>query len=181
MEKIVSPVHWRRHPLRHTYVIFYCSVQFSHSVMSDSLWLHALQHARLPCPSQVLGIYSNSCTVSGRYCPSISSSVVPFSSCLQSFSAFNFSQHQGLFQWVISLHQVAKVSELQLEHQSLQWTPGLISFGMDRLDFLAVQGTLKSLLQHHSWKESILQYSAFFIGQLSHPDMTTGKTIALIR
>ena len=77
--------------------------------------------------------------------------------------------------------KMAKVSELQLEHQSLQWTPGLISFGMDRLDFLAVQGTLKSLLQHHSSKASVLQRSAFFIVQLSHPYMTTGKTIALTR
>ena len=59
--------------------------------------------------------------------------------------------------------------------------PGLISFRMDWLDLLAVQGTLKSLLQHHSSKASILQHSAFFIAQLSHPYMTTGKTIALTR
>ena len=93
--------------------------------------------------------------------------------------AFNLSQHQGLFQWVSSLHQVAQVLELQLQHQSFQDYSGLISFRMDSFDFLAVQGTLKSLLQHHSSKASILQHSAFLIVQLSHPYMTTGKTIAL--
>ena len=77
--------------------------------------------------------------------------------------ALNFSQHQGLFQWVSSSHQVAKVLEFQLQHQSFQWTPGLISFRMDWLDLLAIQGTLKSLLQHHSPKASILQCSSSFL------------------
>ena len=94
--------------------------------------------------------------------------------------ALNLSQHQGLFRWVSSSHQVAKVLQFQLQHQSFQWT-GLISFRMDWLDLLAVQGPLKSLLQHRSSKASILQRSAFFIVQLSHPYMTTGKTIALTR
>ena len=93
----------------------------------------------------------------------------------------NFSQHQGLFKWVSSLHQVAKVLEFQLQHQSSNEHPGLISFRMDWLDLLAVQGTLKSLLQHHSWKASILRCSAVFIVQLSYPYMTTGKTIRLTR
>ena len=93
----------------------------------------------------------------------------------------NPSQHQGLFQWVNSLNQVAKVLEFQLQHQSFQWTPRTDILWMDWLDLLAVQGTLKSLLQHHSSKTSILQHSAFFIVQLSHPYMTTGKTIALTR
>ena len=91
----------------------------------------------------------------------------------------NPSQHQGLFQWVNFSHQVAKILEFQLQHQSFQWTPGLISFRMDWLDLLAVQGTLKSLLQHHSSKASILWRSPFFTVQLSHPYMTTGKTVAL--
>ena len=95
--------------------------------------------------------------------------------------AFNLSQHQGLFEWVSSSHQVAQVLELQLQHQSFQWTPGLISFRMDWWNLLAVQGTLKSLLQHHSSKASILWHSAFFLVQLSHPYRTTGKTIALTR
>ena len=90
--------------------------------------------------------------------------------------AFNLSQHQGLFKWVSSLYQVAKVLEFQLEHHS-----GLISFKIDWLDLLAVQGTLKSLLQNHSSKASILWRSAFFIIQLSHPYTTTRKTIALMR
>ena len=90
---------------------------------------------------------------------------------------FNLSQHQGLFKWLISLHQVAKVLEFQLQHQSFQWTPRTISW----LDLLAVQGTLKSLLQHRSSKVSSLQCSAFFIVQLPYPLMTTGKTIALTR
>ena len=90
--------------------------------------------------------------------------------------AFNLSQHQGLLKWVSSSHQVAKVLEFQF--QSFQW---LISFRIDWLDLPTVQGTLKSLLQHHSSKASILWHSAFFIVQLSHPYRTTGKTIAFTR
>ena len=81
---------------------------------------------------------------------------------------FNLSQHQGLLQWVSSSHQVAKVLEFQRQHQSFQLISGLISFRMDWLDLFAVQGTLKSLLQHHRSKASILQCSAFFTVQLSH-------------
>ena len=92
--------------------------------------------------------------------------------------AFNLAQHQGLFQIVSYSHQVAKLSELQLP-SSEHW--GLIPLRIDWLDLLAVQGILKSLLQHHSSKASVLQCSAFFIVQLSHPNMTTGKTIALTR
>ena len=88
--------------------------------------------------------------------------------------AFNLSQHQGLLKWVSSSHQVAKVLEIQLQHQSFQWI-----FRMDWLNLFAVQGILKSLLQHHSSKASILWCSAFFIIQLSHPYIMTEKTIAL--
>ena len=143
------------------------SIQFSHSAMSNSLQPHGLQHARFLCPSPTSGACSNSC-LSSRWChPTILSSVIPFSSCLQSFPA------SGSFKWVSCSHQVAKVLEFQLQHQSFQW--------IFRTKFLAVQGTLKSLLQHHSSKASILRCSAFFIVQLSHPYMTTGKTIALTR
>ena len=93
------------------------SVQFSHSVVSDSLRHHESQHARPPCPSPTPRFYSNSCPSSWWCHPAISSSVVPFSSCP------NPSQHQCLFQWVSPLHQVAKVLEFQLQHQSFQWTP----------------------------------------------------------
>ena len=93
----------------------------------------------------------------------------------------NPSQHQSLFQWHNSSHEVAKVLEFQLWHHSLREIPGLISFRMDWLDLHVVQGTFKSLLQHHSSKASILQHSALFTVQLSHPYMTTGKTVALTR
>ena len=96
-------------------------------------------------------------------------------------SAFNLSQHQDLFQWVSSLHWVAKYWSFSFNISPPNEHSGLISFRMDWLDSLAVQGTLKSLLQHHSSKVSILWCLAFFIDQLSHPYMTTGKTIALTR
>ena len=100
------------------------------------------------------------------------------SSLLSPSPAFNLSQHQCLFKWVNSSHQVAKVLEFQLQHQSFQWILRTISFRMDWLDLLAVQGTLTPTPQS---KASILWCSAFFIVQLSHPYMTTGKTIALTR
>ena len=93
--------------------------------------------------------------------------------------AFNLPQHQDLFQWIDSSYQVAKVLELQLQHQAFQWNSRLISFRIDWFDLLAVQRTLKSLLQHHSSKASILLCSAFFMVLLACPYMTTGKTIAL--
>ena len=129
-----------------------------------------------PCPSPTPGAYSNSCPLS-RWChPSISSSVVPFSSCPQSLLASGSFPMSQLFTWGgQSIRSFSFSINLSNEH------PGLISFRMDWLDLLAVQGTLKSLLQHHSSKVSILWHSAFFIVQLSHPYMTTGKTIALTR
>ena len=93
----------------------------------------------------------------------------------------NPSRHHSLFQWVNSSHEVAKVLDFSLNIRPSNEHPGLISFRMDWLDLLAVQGTLKSLLQHHNSKASILRCSAFFTVQLSHPYMTTGKTIALTR
>ena len=101
----------------------------------------------------------------------------PLSSCTP--PALNLSQHQGLFKWISSLHQVAKLWSFSFNISSSSEHTGLISFRMDWLDLLAFQGTLKSLLQHHSSKASILQHSAFFIVQLSHPYMTTGKNHSL--
>ena len=96
--------------------------------------------------------------------------------------AFNLSHHQGLVQWVSFSQQVAKLLEIQLQHQSFQCIySGLISFGIDCFALLAVQGILKSLLQHHSSKASALWHSAFFMVQLSHPYMTAEKIIALTR
>ena len=153
------------------------SVQFSHSVTSDSLWSHRLHHARLPCPSVTPGASSNSCP-SSQWChPTISSFVVPFSSCSQSFPAVgSFLMSQFFASGGQSIGVSASTSVLPINMQD--W---LISFRMDWLDLLVDQGTLKSLLQHHSSKASILQCSAFFTVQLSHPNMTTGKTIALTR
>ena len=95
--------------------------------------------------------------------------------------ALNLSQYQGILKWVSSSHQVAKYWSFIFNISPSNEHPGLISFRMDWLDLLAVWGTLKSLLQHHSSKASILLCSAVFIVQLSHPYMTTGKTIALTR
>ena len=94
---------------------WFLSVQFSRSVMPNSLRLHGWQRTRPPCPSPTPGVHSNSCPLSWWYHPTISSSVIPFSSCLQSFLASGF-----FFQWVSSLHQVTEVLELQLQHQSFQ-------------------------------------------------------------
>ena len=117
----------------HIYNGIFSSVQFSCSVVSDSLRPHESQYARLPCPSLSPWVCSNSCPLSQWCHPTISSSFP------SSPLALNLSQHQGLFQWVSSLHHKAKV---------------LISFRSDWFDLLAVQGTLKILLQHHSLKVS---------------------------
>ena len=150
------------------------SVQFSCSVLSDSLWPHESQHARPPCPSPTPRVHSNSCPLS-RWChPTISSSVIPFSSCSQSFPASGSFPMSQLFTWGCqSIGVSASASVLPMNYL------GLISFRMDLLDLLTVQGTLKSLLQPHSSKASILWHSAFFMVQFSHAYMTTGKTIAL--
>ena len=143
--------------------------------MSDSLGPHGLQHARPPCPSPTPRVYPNSSLLS-RWChPTISSSVVPFSSCLQSLPASESFQMSQLFASGGQSIEVSASTSVLPKH------PGLISFRMDWLDLLVVQGTFKSLLQHHSSKASILWRSAFFTVQLSHPYMTTGKTITLTR
>ena len=143
--------------------------------MSDSLQPHVLQHARPPCPSPTPGVCSNSSPLSQWCQPTISSSVVLFSSCLQSFPVRVYSSQSVLhIRWPKYWSFSFSISPSN-EH------PGLISFRMDWLDPLAVQGTLKSLLQHYSSKASILRCSAFFIVQLSHPSKTTGKTVALTR
>ena len=145
--------------------------------MSNSLWPHGLQHTRPPCPSPIPGVYSNSCPLSQWCHLTISSSVVPFFCCLQSLPAsgsFLMSQFFLRIRW-------PKYCSFSFSISPSNEYSGLISFRMDWLDLLAVQGTLKSLLQHHSSKASILQCSAFFIVQLSDPYMTTGKTIALTK
>ena len=142
--------------------------------MSDSLQPHESQHTRPPCPLPTPGVHSNSCPLSQCCHPATSSSVVPFSSCPQSLPASVFSNESALCtRW-------PKYWSFSFSLSPSKEHPGLISFRMDWLDILPVQGTLKSL-QHHSSKASILQCSAFFTIQLSYPYMTTGKTIALTR
>ena len=127
--------------------------------MSNSLWPHGLQRARPPFPSPTPGVYSNSCLLSQWHHPIISSSVVPFS-CLQSFPASVFSDESALrLRWTKSWSFSFNISP------SNEYS-GLISFRMGWLDILEVQGTLKSLLQHHSSKALILQHLALFIVQL---------------
>ena len=137
--------------------------------MPSSLQPHGLQHTSLPCPSPIPGACSNSCPPSRRCHPTMSSSVVPFS-CLQSFpeSASASSESVLCIRW-------PKYWSFSFSISPLSEYSGLISFRMDWLDLFAVQGTLKSLLQHHSSKASILHCSVFFIVQLSHPYITTEK------
>ena len=147
-------------------VIFIVAV---HSVMSDSLRPHGLQHARLPCPSTSPQVCSNSCQL--RCYPTISSSIIPFSSCfpiIRVFSNESALPNRWPKYWSFSFSPFNEYS-------------GLISFRMDWFDLLAVQGTLKSLLQHHSLKASVRQHSNFFMVQLSHSYTTSGKSTALTR
>ena len=134
----------------------YSSVQFSHSVVSDSLRSHELQHTRPPYPSPTAKVYPNQCSLSQWCRPIISSSVIPFSSCPKSFPASGFFSSESALhiRWPKYWSCSFKISPSN-EH------PRLISFRMDWLDLLAVQGTLKSLLQHYSSKAS------FFSTQLS--------------
>ena len=144
--------------------------------MSDSLQPHRLQHARPPCPSPTPGVYSNSCSSSWWCHPTISSSVVTFFSCLQSFPA---SGSLPVSQFFAKGGQ--SIGSFSFGISPSNEYSGLLSFRMDWLDLLAVQRTVKSLLQHHSSIESILWHLAFFLVQLSHPYMTIGQTIALTR
>ena len=145
------------------------SVQFRHSVVSDSLRPYGLQHARPPCSSPTPGVYSNSCPLSWWCHPIISSC----RSLLLPPSIFPSIR-------VFSNESVLTIRWPKYWSFSFSISPSSEYSGlMDWLDLLAVQGTIKSLLQHHSSKASILWRSAFFIVQLSHPYMSTGKTIAL--
>ena len=145
------------------------TVQFSHSVMSDSLWPHELQHARPPCPSPTPRAYPTSSLLSWWCHPTISSSVVPFSSCCQSFPASGFFPLSQLFaSGGHSIGVSASTSVLPMNTQ--EWSP----LGWN--GWISLQSKeLKSLLQHHSSKASNLRRLAFFRVQLSHPYMTTGK------
>ena len=151
------------------------SVQFSRSVMSNSLWPHGLQQTRPPCPSPTPGAYSNSCP-SSQWCHPTISSCHPLLLLPSIFPSIKVFSNESVLciRW-------PKYWSFSFSISPSNEYSGLISFRMDWLDLLAVQRTLQSLLQHHSSKASILLSSAFFIVQLSDPCMTTGKTIALTR
>ena len=158
----------------------FITVQFSHSVVSDSLWPHRLQHTRLSCPSPTPGAYSN-LRPSRWWCHQPShplSSPSPPTFIFPSIRVFSKSQFFASGGQSIGASASASVLPMNIQN----WFPlGWISLQFFRMDLLAVQGTLKSLLQHHSSKASVLRCSAFFMVQLSHPYMATGKTIALTR
>ena len=142
----------------------YLLLFLSHSVMIYSLRPHGLQHSRFPCPSPSLKACSNSCPLSWRYHPTVSSSVVPSFSHPQSFqnSGFFFSNELALhIRW-------PKYWSFSFSISPSNEYSGFTFFRNDWLDLLAVQGTVKNLLQHHSSKASILQHSAFLMVQLSH-------------
>ena len=152
------------------------SVQFSHSVVSNSLWSHEPQHVRPPCLSRTPRVYTNSCPLSQWCHPTISSSVVPFSSCLQSFPASgSFQMNQLFVSGGQSTGVSASTSVLPMNTQNwspLGWTGwiSLLSKGLSRV-------FSNTTVQKHQ----IFSTSTFFIVQLSHPYMTTGKTIGLTR
>ena len=153
------------------------SVQFSRSVVSDSLQPHESQHARPPCSSPAPGVHPDSRTSIESVMPSSRLILChpllllpPIPPSIRVFSNESTLRMRWPKYWSFSFSMIPSK-----EH------PGLISFRMDWLDLLAVQGTLKSLLQHHSSKASILRHSSFFTVKLSHSYMTTGKTIALTR
>ena len=149
------------------------SVQFSHSVMSNSLWLHGLQHVRTQCPSQSwLKLLCIESVMRSNHLILCCPLLLPPSI----FSSIRVLSNES------ALHiRWSKYCSFRFSISPSNEYSGLISFRMDWLDLLAVQGILKSHLQHHSSKASILWHSAFFIVQLSHPYMTTEKTIALTR
>ena len=145
------------------------SVQFSHSVMSDSL-------RSMDYSTPGFAVHHQLLELAQTHVHQVGDAIQPSHPVLSlSPPAFTLSHHQGLCQWVSSSHRVAKVLEFQFQHQSFQWAFRIDFLTIDWFDLLAVQGTLKSLLQHHSSKASVLQCSAFFIVQLSHPSWLQEK------
>ena len=152
--------------------------------MSKVLWLHGVQHARLPCPSSTPGACSNSCPWSWTWhgvMPSNHLILCPLLFPLSTFPSIRVFSNESVLciRWPQYWNFSFSISPSWCIQILLNEYSELISFRINWLDLLALQGTLKSLLQHHSSKASILWYSTFFMVQLSHPYMTTGKTIAL--
>ena len=149
----------------------FSSVQFSGSVMSNSLWPHGLQHARLSCPSLSPGVCSNSCPLPRWWHLTLCRPLLLLPSIFPSIRIF-FNESVLHMRWPKYWSFSPSISP------SNEYS-GLISLRIDCFDLLTVQRNIKSLLQHHNLKASILQHSAFFMVQYSHPYMTTGKTTAL--
>ena len=152
------------------------SVQFSHSVVSNSLRPHGLQHARLPCLSPNPRACSNSCPLN-RWCyPTISSFVISFSSPPSIIPSIRVFSNKSV------LHiRWPKYWSFSFSISPSNEYSRLILFTIDWFELLVFPGTLKNLLKHNNSKASVPQHSAFFMVQLSHPYITTRKTIALIR
>ena len=145
------------------------SVQFSCSVVSDSLWPHGLQHARLPCPSPTPGTYSNSCPLSQWYHPTISSSL-PLLLLPSIFPSIRVSSNE------LALHnRWPKFWSFSFSINTSNEYSGLISFRIELFDLLAEEGTLKSLLQHHNSKAAVLRCSAFLMVQFSNRIWPQGR------
>ena len=169
-------------------VLIHFSIKFSSVTQScPSLQPHGLQHTRSPSPSPTSKVYSHSCPLRQWCHPTISSSVIPFSSCLHQWESLLMTFHHsfpslGVFsdELVLRIRWQKYRSFIFSSSPSNEYS-GLMSFRMDWLDLLAVQGMRKSLLQRHSWNASVLWCLAFFIVQLSHPYMITEKTKALTR
>ena len=147
----------------------------SYSLMSDSLRPHELQHTRPPCPSTTPRVYPNSSPLSRH-------AIQPFHLCHLLLLPPSVFPSIRVFSNESDLHvRWSKYWSFTFNIGPSNKHSGLVSFSMDCLDLLEIQGTLKKLLQHHSSKASILLCSAFFIAQLSHPYMTTRKTITLMK
>ena len=146
----------------------------SHSVVSDSLRLHGLQHARLPCPSLSPRVCSNSCPLNQWHHPTISPAVIPFTSCLQSFPASGSFPMSWLFaSGGQSIGASASAPVIPVNNQ------GWFFSGLTGLISLLSKGLSRVVSSTTVWKHSILLHSAFFMVQFSHTYMTTGKTMSL--
>ena len=163
-------------PISVPWILKKASVQFSCSVVSDSLRPHELQHARPPCPSPPTpGVHPKSCPSSWWCHPAISSSVVPFSCCPQSLPASESFPKSQLFAWGGQSTGVSALASF-LPKNTQGWSPS------EWTGWISLQSMgLSRVFSNHSSKASIHRHSAFFKVQLSHPYMTTGKTIALTR
>ena len=161
--------------------LLFCNIHLFNLFSSVQLLIH-VWHFETPSIAPGLPVHHQLLEIAQTHVHRVSDAIQPSHPLSSpSLPVFNLSQHQHLCPWVSSSHLVAKYWSFSFSISLSNEYSGLISFRMDWLDLLAVQGTLKTLIQHHSSKASLLWHSAFITVQLSHPYMTTGKTIALTR